>query len=257
MRVGLSLNEPDAGLQAVAAEEYGLFGVLVQSAKPGAEMVIAGEVSSLTSIVRVIVRIPLGHEHPVTMAEEIAVLDNLAEGRIVALLDTGGLSVQEAAEDVQLMRHCWASRPVRHRGERWRVPAEIEGHNAPDRVMVTPKPAQLDVPVWLTGDAASQIAEEAGLPAMAQRPEDASADTLVQPGLASMKGDMEADRELVTRWAEAGTTHLILTPPDGADVREELGTIARYLAPEVAMPEYPRVISETMSPAAWSGPLDG
>jgi hypothetical protein len=251
VRIGLVLAHGDEGRQAALADAHGLFGVLVDGGVAGAESVSAAEAVVASEALRVALRLRLGHEHPVTLAEEIAVLDNAANGRLVVLADTGDLDEDAAAEDVALLRRCWASRPVRHRGARWHVPAGIAGHDAPGEVEVTPKPAQVDIPVWLRGPAAPAVARRQGLPVVAEAMDTCDADLLVQPAIGALTGDLEQDRASVLSWAVAGATHLFVRLPAGTDPGEALGPVSRFLAPEVAMPSFPRIIAESALPAAW------
>jgi hypothetical protein len=244
MRLGLVAppgREPEA---AALAEAGGLFGVLVAGERPGQEAVVAGLAAAVTDAVRLVARVPLGSEHPVTLAEELAVLDNLSGGRVVVLADTADLDADAAAEDLGVLRAAWAGRPLRHRGRRWRVPAGLDGHAAPAAVSVTPKPAQVDLPVWLAGPAAPALARASGLPPLAERPADASAERLLQPAAGELTGDLEADRAALHAWAAAGATHLLLRPPAGRPLRDAVSAVARWLAPEVAMPDFPRVVAE-------------
>ncbi len=247
MRLGLRLpagGEPEA---ARLAEDAGLFGVLVDAAEPGEEVVVAAWVAAVTEQVRVVVRVALGCEHPVTLAEDLAVLDNIAAGRLVVVADTAALDAEAALEDLELLRRCWSARPVRHTGRRWRVPAGIEGHEAPDAVAVTPEPAQVDVPVWLTGAAAPALSAATGLPRLAVAPSESSPDPLVSPALGALAGEVEADRATVRAYAAAGATHLLVSVPAG-DVSGHVTAIARHLAGEAAMPDFPRVVTETVPP---------
>ena len=248
MRIGLTLPAGREAEAARLAEAAGLFGVLAEGQAPGLEMLAAGEVAATTRSVRIVVRVPLGSEHPVTLAEELAVLDNLAGGRLVLLADSAGLDPDEAAEDLEVLRRSWIARPLRHRGARWAVPAGIAGHAAPAAVMVTPPPAQIEVPVWLTGTVATALAEHSGLPALVERPADARTDVPVQPAATALTGDLDDDRAKAITWADAGATHLLVRARP-----EAVGTIARHLAPEVAMPGFPRVVAESPLPLPWPG----
>lgn len=248
MRIGLTLPAGREAEAARLAEAAGLFGVLVEGERPGQEMLAAGEVAATTRSVRIVVRVPLGSEHPVTLAEELAVLDNLAGGRLVVLASSAGLGPGEAAEDLEVLRRSWSARPLRHRGARWAVPAGIQGHAAPATIVVTPPPAQIEVPVWLTGGEAAALAGLTGLPALAERPADARPDLLVQPAATALTGDLDDDRATVIAWADAGATHLLVRADPVA-----VATIARHLAPEVAMPGFPRVVAESPLPLPWPG----
>lgn len=231
MRIGLVVGD-DAAL-AIEAERFGLFGVLVTGDAPGAEIVLAAEVAARTATVRVVVRVPLGAEHPLTLAEELAVLDNLAAGRLVVLVDPAGLDREAFAEDLGLLRRCWTPRPLTHDGPRWRIP---------DPVMVTPHPAQITVPVWVTGPAE-------GLPVLATALDQCDAALPVQPALAELTSAVERDRDEALRWAAAGATHLLARLPAGAD----LADLARHVVPEVGMPVFPRVIADSPAPLPWPG----
>jgi hypothetical protein len=133
------------------------------------------------------------------------------------------------------------------------VPAGIPANaTAPDAISVTPKPAQLEIPFWLTGHTAPGVAAATGLAVLARDPSRVAGNHHVQPALASAGGDLEADRSLVTAWADAGVTHLFLNLPAGREV-ELMTQVSRHLAPEVGMPHFPRVMSESSVPFAWPG----
>ncbi|WHP16053.1 LLM class flavin-dependent oxidoreductase [Cellulomonas sp. ES6] len=256
MRIGALLTD---AADVVPAARAGLFGVLLGPAADGgaddAGSAAAAEVATTTRDTRVLVPVRLGTENPVTLAEEVAVLDHLSGGRVVAVVDPGDLDDTAAAEDVGLLRACWSGRPVRHRGARWSVPSGVMGPDMPTHVAVTPVPAQVDVPVWLT-----RAVPGTGLPVLATEPAAARADVQVQPGTADLTGDLEHDRALVTAWSAAGATHLLVRPPAPAG-REASGApgatffglyVARYLQPEVSMPGFPRIMAEADLPAAWT-----
>ncbi|MFN0026228.1 MAG: LLM class flavin-dependent oxidoreductase [Acidimicrobiales bacterium] len=108
--------------QARAADEAGVPAVLV-GGPPGTEIVRAAAVAAQTRWVRIAVVVHLSHEDPVTLAEEIAVLDNLAGGRIVVLTE-GGTEADRA-----MLRSALAGDAVRG-------------------VTITPPPVQLNLPVF-------------------------------------------------------------------------------------------------------------
>lgn len=259
MRIGALVTDP---ADVVPAAEAGLFGVLldgsgVHAGPDDTGSAAAGTVAALTRDTRVLVRVVLGTEHPVTLAEEVAVLDHLSAGRVVVLLDPGTLDDDDAAEDLTLLRSCWSGRPVRHHGARWTVPSGVMGPDVPTSLAVTPLPAQVDLPVWLTRPVPH--AGEA-LPVLVEDPADVRPDRQVQPGLADLTGDLAHDRALVTTWADAGATHLLVRPPLPAG-REAAGSpggaffglyVARYLQPEVSMPGFPRIMAEAELPAPWA-----
>ncbi len=243
---------------ARTAEKHGLFGVLAGMGDPRTAITAAVYASTATEFVRVAVRVQLGLEHPVTIAEELAILDNTNNGRTVVLADTGSLGAADAAEEVSVLRAALGNRPIRHEGARWTVPAGLPANvTAPKAIAVTPKPAQLEIPFWVTGDVGREVGERSGLPLLAR---DVSADLsqgVVQPGVAAISGDLEHDRELVTEWATAGATHLLLELPRDKDEAAVMTMISRYLAPEVGMPHFPRVMSNSKVPLPWPGDRRG
>ncbi len=151
MRLGVTLAPGSESELATAAESVGLPFVHL-SADPGTEAAIAATVVVATATIRTIVGLHIGGEHPVTLAEEIAVLDNLSNGRIGVIAELGPLDEDDATEDVSLLRASWSGRAISHRGMRWQVPAGLPGHVAPAAVMVTPPPVQLEIPLWVAGD---------------------------------------------------------------------------------------------------------
>lgn len=257
MRLGLVLRDQHEARIARLAEGHGLFGVLVGTGSPSAAMAGAVYASTATDFVRIVVRVRLGLEHPVTIAEELAVLDNVNNGRTVALADTADLTAADAADEVAVIREALGSRSLRHEGPRWKVPAGLPANStAPQAIAVTPKPAQLEVPFWLTGGASREVAQTLDLAVLETDAEVATGQRAVQPGTASISGVLKEDRDLVNVWAAAGCTHLLLELPPDADVTDLLTMISRYLAPEVAMPHFPRVMSDSRVPLPWPGDGD-
>ena len=233
------------------AEGHGLFGVLAGAGDPRTAIIGAVYASTATDFVRVIVQVRLGFEHPVTMAEELSVLDNVNAGRTVVLADAGDLSADDAADEVAVIREALGNRPIQHSGTRWKVPAGLAANAAaPKAIAVTPKPAQLEIPFWVTG-------VELGLPELVREPARASTQHSVQPALARISGSLNEDRDTVTAWAAAGATHLLLELPPNGDERALMTMVSRYLAPEVAMPHFPRVMSDSRVPLPWPGDHGG
>ena len=253
MRLGLTLAEAREAEVARLAEAHGLFGVLAGSGNPLTSINAAVYASTATEFVRVVTRVQLGLEHPVTIAEELSILDNVNNGRTVVLVDTGELDHESATDEVAVLREALSNLPVQHDGPRWKVPAGLPANaTAPKSISVTPKPAQLEIPFWLTGAAAPAVGAASGLPVLAREPTTKDA-RLVQPGLAAISGNLKPDRELVTAWAAAGVTHLLLELPAEADLAQILTLVSRHLAPEVLMPHFPRVMSESKVPLPWPG----
>src|ERR1700730_4870069 len=91
MRIGLVLPEGKEADLARLAEANGLFGVLAGSGNPLTASNAAVYASTATEFVRVVTWVRLGLEHPVTIAEELSILDNVNNGRTIVLADTGEL----------------------------------------------------------------------------------------------------------------------------------------------------------------------
>jgi alkanesulfonate monooxygenase SsuD/methylene tetrahydromethanopterin reductase-like flavin-dependent oxidoreductase (luciferase family) len=257
LRLGLVLAERREAEMARLAESHGLFGVLAGAGDSRTAITAAVYASTATDFVRVAVHVRLGLEHPVTIAEELSVLDNVNNGRTIVLADTGDLTAADAADEVNVIREALGSRPLRHEGPRWKAPAGLPANaTAPDAIAVTPKPAQLEVPVWVTGAAAADVADIANLAELADNPAASATGRSVQPGVARISGMLKTDRDLVISWASAGATHLLLGVPVDAEPEPLMTMISRYLAPEVAMPHFPRVMSDSKVPLPWP-PDDG
>lgn len=253
MRLGLVLRPGTEADDARVAEQHACALVAVDTDRGGA-FPAAAAAAVATRHVRIVVPVHLGADHPVTLAEDVAVLDNLSGGRVVALVDTGDLDAEAAAEDLALLRASLRARPVRHRGARWQVPAGIDGHEAPEAVEVTPKPVQVSVPLWLTGATSAPLAATTGLVVLGSSVAHLDADADVQPAILDVGGteaSLDADRDAVSALAAAGATHTLLRAPDPV-VAAPL--VARFLIPEVGMTGFPRVVAETMLPPTWPGP---
>lgn len=120
MRIGLVLDGTDrAELErARQADDLGLWAVAV-TGPAGTEAIRAARVAEATEVVRVVVSVDVAAEHPFTVAEEIAVLDDLAGGRVAVMA--------QGADD--RFRTALAGRVV-------------------NGVLVSPPPVQTEVPVW-------------------------------------------------------------------------------------------------------------
>jgi len=254
MRLGLVLAEGREAELARLAEAHGLFGVLAGLGNPLTAVSAAVYASTATEFVRIAVRVRLGLEHPITLAEELSILDNVNNGRTVVIADTGELDAEAAADEVAVLREALASRPIEHEGARWKVPAGLPANvTAPNSISVTPKPAQLEVPFWVMGPQAAEAGRVAGLQILARTPSDVSDPKLLQPGVTAIKGELAIDRAHVTAWASASVTHLFVELPMQAETGKVMALVSRYLAPEVGMPHFPRVMSDSRVPLPWPG----
>jgi hypothetical protein len=254
MRIGVVLPEGKERELARLAETHGFFGVVAGTGNPLTAINAAVYASTATEFVRIVTRVRLGLEHPVTIAEELSILDNVNNGRTIVLADTAELNREAAADEVAVLREALSSRPIQHEGSVWKVPAGLPANaTAPRSISVTPKPAQLEVAFWLTGSVAREVGDAFGLPVLARDPALLSSPKLVEPGVTAISGNLNADRELVTAWAAAGVTHLFVELPAGAGLAEIMTLVSRHLAPEVLMPHFPRVMSESKVPLPWPG----
>lgn len=131
MRIGLDLlkvaNHADRLALAVEADRLGLWAVLV-GGKPGTETIEASTIATRTSSIHLAVMLDGDSEHPLTLAEEISVLDHLSKRRALAIVDG-----REAV--------------VNH------VERLLTGELV-DGVALSPPPAQTTVPVWAAGEVA-------------------------------------------------------------------------------------------------------
>ena len=188
MRLGLDLRpvaDADERLALAAeADRLGLWAVLVGGGEAGTEPIEAATMAAHTSSIHVAVLLAGDSEHPLTLAEELAVLDHLSERRIVAVIEG-----EQAVVD--------------------RVERFLHGHIV-DGVALTPPPAQTRMPVW-------------------------SATELTH---AALRGDSDADAQLVDRHRDDGCTHLFVawTGPPLA--------LARHLATRAVGPDFPSIVAE-------------
>ena len=155
MRLGIVLEQPFVR-DAAEAERLGFeLGWLDESTTP-APLVAAAAFASATVGLRIVACVAAG-PHPMTLAEDAAVADLLLRGRLVLGLESADAGLLD--ESVALLQQALTPRPLRHIGERWRVPALMPEHEQiPDAVRVTPAPAQLELPIWLRGSAAQAVA---------------------------------------------------------------------------------------------------
>lgn len=121
--------------------------------------------------------------NPLYVAEDVAVLDSISGGRAqvavaaeCASSELAGYGVPpEDAEgrlldSIEILRRSWAPTPFAHDGKHWRLPGkDLRGNPFAEgigEINVMPKPAQLEVPLWLLArdDADVAIAARLGLP---------------------------------------------------------------------------------------------
>ena len=175
MRVGLLLSlsgrdgaDRDLGRRAAQAEAAGLDLIWLEPGRgaPGEggsdTLVAAAFVAPLTAAIRIAACVDAG-THPVHIAEEAIVADNISNGRLLLGINGEIDAAATLAETLDLVIAATAPSPFRHRGERWAVPANIEANVSEERVSVTPQPAQLALPIWVAGGGGTGAARERGL----------------------------------------------------------------------------------------------
>jgi alkanesulfonate monooxygenase SsuD/methylene tetrahydromethanopterin reductase-like flavin-dependent oxidoreductase (luciferase family) len=168
------LEPPDldglgAALDAAgAARDAGLDGILfaATTALP-APLIVAAAVAAAVPGILVGAEVTLGDRHPIEVAEEAAVTDLVAAGRLLLVVAPAAGQADAFAEALDLLRHGLAARPFRFRGEHWTVPARLpqNEHNLEERVRVTPAPLQPRLELWTSGagpDAARALGHLAG-----------------------------------------------------------------------------------------------
>ncbi|MEM9656000.1 MAG: LLM class flavin-dependent oxidoreductase [Actinomycetota bacterium] len=100
MRIGLDLRaerDPDRLVgKAVEADRLGLWAVLIgtsaesgggDTGSPDTGLIDAAAVAAITGSIHIALAVDAGSEHPLTLAEEIAVLDHLSIRRMVVLVE--------------------------------------------------------------------------------------------------------------------------------------------------------------------------
>jgi probable F420-dependent oxidoreductase len=156
---------------AVAAEEAGWDGLFVWDhlgfawGVPSADpWVVLAAVAQATGRLRVGTTVtPLARRRPQVIANAVATLDLLSEGRVVLGAGLGGVPEEFTAfgepgdarqrarrldEGLEVLRRLWQGRPVTHHGDHYRV----EG------VTLAPLPLQRPrVPVWIGGDSPAAL----------------------------------------------------------------------------------------------------
>lgn len=175
MRVGLRLSlsghggpARDFGRRAAQAEAAGLDLIWLEPERdaPAAggpdTLVAAAFVAPLTTVIRIGACVDAG-AHPVHIAEQAIVADNISNGRIVLALRGEGDGAATLDETLDLVIAASAPAPFRHRGERWAVPANLDANVSEERISVTPQPAQLTLPIWVAGAGGKSAARERGL----------------------------------------------------------------------------------------------
>lgn len=170
--------------QAVLAEWWGFDSVWVDernftaSSFNSSSSVLAAAIAQRTDFVRVGMMPILGLVNAIYVAEEAACVDNIANGRVMVAGQVpsdlvargwgGSNSAERISDDVAVLRKSWGPNPFSHHSEFHTIPGEIEAHTVAHglhMISVQPKPAQLDMPLWIAGSGvAADIARAEGVP---------------------------------------------------------------------------------------------
>ena len=151
----------DLSEQAAHAEQNGFDLVWIgpdtfPDAGPAGSVLVAAALAPTVPTLRIGVSVGIGDVNPIYPAEDLAVADLVANGRILAAAYPVSGYEERFAEALDVLQFAHASRPFRHEGHVWRIPANLKEnlYNIEYKVRVTPSPAQLELPIWLEGAAA-------------------------------------------------------------------------------------------------------
>lgn len=169
----------DVASRAAQVEEAGLDLVWLTPAadRPQEALVAAAACAATTRWLHVGVHAVSGSRHPLHLAEELHVLDQLLGGRLVAAVADEADDRDRLAETLSVLLSGQAARPFRHAGRNWTIPAGLpENTISPERrLRVTPAPFGLHAEPWLHGLAGTACAARFGLSLIAAA-EDTAAD---------------------------------------------------------------------------------
>jgi alkanesulfonate monooxygenase SsuD/methylene tetrahydromethanopterin reductase-like flavin-dependent oxidoreductase (luciferase family) len=269
MRFAWMLRGPVAELAAEAAhaEEHGVDAVWIDQRgadDPVEPAALAAHLAPSTVGVRVGVTVEIGAEHPIELAEQIAVADLALGGRLVlTVTPAAGIAVEVFAEAVDLVLDCLASHPFRHEGAVWLAPANLPQNvfNVETRIRVTPAPAQFELPVWVAGPAARAVAVDRALGVLVDADEDTASVTAWWTGVRSGSpawrrmrralawrppaGRLDADAAVAQlRSAQRGyDADLVIVDTGGHDgaasTADLMGQVMRAVRPHVQLDRYP------------------
>ena len=140
--------------------------------------VVGAAIAQRTEFVRVGVMPVLGLVNALYVAEEVACIDNISAGRTMVAAQVpsdevargwgGSGSLERIADDVEVLKKSWGPNPFSHKSAFHTIPMENDVHvqaRGIDKISVQPKPAQLDMPLWLSGgEVAADLARQLDLP---------------------------------------------------------------------------------------------
>jgi Luciferase-like monooxygenase len=272
MKLGLGLAPAPDGdpldslsTRAREAESAGIaLGWLEADGDSVNSLLTAAALSAQTTYLRLAAAVRVGG-HPVGIAEAASVADNSSNGRLILVLEgTGDDSLLD--ETAEVLVAAVSSRPFRHAGARWRIPANLPENDLPQkRVIVTPLFVQSTLPLWLRGPSAATVARarglgyvadgdadgdaatgywqetEAGLGALAQRLSRVGAFTLPAASDGTFDSDQTVAALLRARSQWALDTAILRAPGTLSDMAmgRVIARVATQVAPRVLLDELP------------------
>ncbi len=176
MRFGFELGLPmDNGLlsgltaEARAAETAGFDLLWIDAGARGlpahTSLALAAALAPHVDAIAVAAVVDIGDHHPIYVAEEVAVADQLLNGRLITCVRPASGHEERFTEAVDVLLAGLAPRSFRHQGTTWQVPANLPANrfNIETRLRVTPTTAQIEPAVWVTGRSARSVAASHGL----------------------------------------------------------------------------------------------
>lgn len=215
----------------------------------GSTLVTAAFLSAIIPSIRIAAVVDVG-PHPVSIAEQAGVADLALGGRLTLVVRCGDDEIDLLDETVGVLLLAFASRPFRHHGRRWTIPAQSEANTGwiEDRIIVTPTPSQLDLPIWIVGPCCQAVAAEHGLAFVSDSPVDAGDSTSrSRPAIVSLRGSdpvaaagaaVNSLREAQRRWG----MDLAVFDAESSDKAARLATIEHItheVRPRVQMDRLP------------------
>ena len=177
--------------------------------------------------IRVGAVVDFGRDHPLYLAEDIAVADLTCGGRIEVLLRGG------TVEQLRLLVDALSGAHLHFEGPTLRVPAGLAANQpAPSKLALNPRPAQPVVPIWVDD---ARLAADVGVGVAATwQPGGAAPPSAGRwPAMLLCPDDVEAS-ELLTVAGDSAPYFLV-----AANTRAEVVSAGRRLVGPLRMPEFP------------------
>ncbi|TKG72634.1 LLM class flavin-dependent oxidoreductase [Prauserella endophytica] len=269
MRIGVTLDLATVSLAdvpalAAAVEEAALdlVWLAAPSGRPEVALAAAATCAEPTRTVLIGAGTAVAEHHPLYLAEERHVADQLLGGRLV--LGLRGDDEASLTEWADVLLAAAGTTPFAHRGPRHTIPAGLPQHtvNPETRVRVTPAPYALEPTLWLLGRAApavasayalSPVSEEDGAPVWRhlERSLGPACRRLRRPAVRTWDPGAEDVVELARRLSAErdgwglDTTLLRLTPPPGtAAWHAALADLAVVVRPRLQQERLPAGLEE-------------